>query len=88
MSQEHLVSECLFEGDIKVMGLPWCKNVAKRIRIETLTDNILCRHHNSALSEVDNAAKHTLDTLAEAMDLYERRKNHNHPTMDGQILRN
>ena len=75
MSQEHLVSECLFEGDINVMGLPWCKDAHRKMRIETLTDNILCRRHNTALSDVDNAAKHTLDTIGEAVDLYEKRKN-------------
>jgi len=70
MSREHLVSD----GEINVMGLPWCKDAAKKVRIETLTDNILCRHHNTALSEVDAAAKHTLDTIREAVDLYESRK--------------
>jgi hypothetical protein len=74
MSQEHLVSECLFEGDINVKGLPWCKDAHRTMRIETLTGRLLCRYHNHALSEVDEAAKHTLDTLAEVYDLYERRK--------------
>jgi hypothetical protein len=74
MSQEHLISECLFDGNINVMGLPWCKDAHKTIRIETLTDNILCRRHNGALSAVDNAAKHTLDTIGEAVELYETRK--------------
>lgn len=73
MSQEHLVSECLFEGKINVMGLPWCKDSPKQMRIETLTDNILCRCHNTALSKVDSAAKQTLDTIAEAADLFDRR---------------
>jgi hypothetical protein len=73
MSQEHLVSECLFEGEINVMGLPWCKDAPKKIPIRRLTDNILCRHHNGALSEVDAASKHSLDTIAEAADLFDRR---------------
>lgn len=73
MSQEHIVSECLFEGDINVMGLPWCKDEHKTMRIETLTDNILCRRHNTALSDVDRAAKHTMNTLKAALDLHERR---------------
>jgi hypothetical protein len=71
MSQEHLVSECLFEeGDINVMGLPWCKDAPKQMRIETLTDNILCRRHNTTLSKVDSASKQTLDTIADAANLF------------------
>jgi hypothetical protein len=74
MSQEHLVSECLYEGDIKVKGLPWCRDTVKTMRIETLTAPFLCRHHNQTLSEIDRAAKQTLDTLKEACDLWNRRK--------------
>jgi len=75
MSQEHLVSECLYDGEIKVKGLPWCKDTLKTIRIETLTAPLLCRYHNQTLSEVDKAAKQTLNTLREACDLWEKRKN-------------
>jgi hypothetical protein len=75
MSQEHLVSECLYEGEIRVKGLPWCKETEKTMRIETLTAPFLCRHHNQSLSEVDGAAKQTLGALREACDLWERRKN-------------
>jgi hypothetical protein len=75
MSQEHLVSKCLYKGDIKVKGLPWCKDAEKTMRIETLTSRFLCRYHNRSLSEVDNAAKHTLDTLGAAFELMEARKN-------------
>ncbi len=75
MSQEHIVSECLFDGEIRVKGLPWCKDKEKAMRIETLTAPILCRHHNQALSDVDTASKRTLDTLKEAIELWEARKN-------------
>jgi hypothetical protein len=74
MSQEHLVSECLFDSEVNVKGLPWCKNEHKKLPIRILTSKILCRYHNTALSEVDAAAKHTFDTLGAAYDLYERRK--------------
>jgi hypothetical protein len=77
MSKEHLVSKCLFPGDVTVKGLPWCKDKEKTIGIGNLTSGFLCRHHNSALSELDSASKQTLDTLIEAVDLYERRKNIN-----------
>jgi len=75
MSQEHLVSECLFNGNVKVRGLPWCREREKEIGIASLTSGFLCRHHNSALSGLDSASKQTLDTLIEACDLYARRKN-------------
>lgn len=75
MSQEHLVSECLFEGEVKVKGLPWCKDAEKTIGKGRLTAPLLCRHHNGILGEVvDKAAKHTLDTLRTAFDLWEVRK--------------
>lgn len=74
MSQEHLVSECLFDGEVKVKGLPWCKDEEKKIGIGALTAPILCRHHNRVLGEVDSGAKHTLVTLREASDLWLRRK--------------
>lgn len=75
MSQEHLISECLYDGEIRVKGLPWCRETEKKITIATLTSGILCRRHNSALSDVDAAAKQTLETLRAAFDLWERRKN-------------
>jgi hypothetical protein len=74
MSREHLVSRCLFEKEVRVKGLPWCRDIEKTIGIEGLTSKVLCRHHNSALSELDNAAKQTLDTLLEACKLFDARR--------------
>ena len=54
---EHYVSECVFpDQPIFVQGLDWCLDTPKNIRIESLTAKILCRDHNSALSELDSAA--------------------------------
>lgn len=75
MSREHLISKCLFDKEIRVKGLPWCKDMEKTIGIEGLTSKFLCRRHNSTLSELDDAVKQTLDTLREAIDLFERRRN-------------
>jgi hypothetical protein len=75
MSREHLVSKSLFEKEVRVKGLPWCKDTEKTIGIEGLTAKFLCRHHNSMLSELDDAAKLTLDTLLEACELFEARRN-------------
>lgn len=76
MSQEHLVSECLFNGAVRVKGLPWCKDEEKTIGKSSLTSRCLCRHHNSRLGdEVDGASLLTLDTLKEAFELWGARKN-------------
>lgn len=74
MSQEHLVSECLYERAVKVKGLPWCMDDWKFLSIENVTSRILCRHHNTALSVVDDGARHTLDIIGRAFDLWEVRK--------------
>jgi hypothetical protein len=75
MSREHLVSKCLFEKQVRVKGLPWCKDTEKTVGIEGLASKFLCRHHNSTLSELDGAAKQTLDTLLEACKLFDARRN-------------
>lgn len=75
MSREHLVSRCLFEKEVRVKGLPWCKDMEKTIGIGGLTSKFLCRHHNSVRSELDDAAKQTLDTLLEACKLFDARRN-------------
>src|SRR3954447_11007013 len=75
MSKEHLVSECLFPGDVTIKGLPWCKDKEKTIGKANLTSRFLCRHHNSALSQLDSASKQTLDTLIQAVELHGRRMN-------------
>ena len=55
ISREHLVSKCVFpDQSIFVRGLDWCLDEPKEVRIETLTAKILCKDHNSALSELDS----------------------------------
>jgi len=57
ISREHLVSECVFPNQsIFVQGLDWCLDEPKELRIESLTAKILCKCHNSALSNLDTAA--------------------------------
>ena len=70
LSGEHTVSKCLFSGEsVKVHGFHWCLDEPITVGISSLTRNILCRKHNSDLSEVDVCAKTTLDTLADSMKL-------------------
>lgn len=55
ISGEHFVSANVFGkgAAIDVQGFRWCKTHPKRIPIERLTANILCKHHNERLSPVD-----------------------------------
>lgn len=71
-SQEHIISKCLYPNQsIKVQGFRWCHDAPKDVRIETLTQQILCKKHNEQLgAEVDWAVKHSLDTLGDAFDLF------------------
>ncbi len=53
-SREHLVSAGLFESSvITVQGFPWCQNEPKTIGLRRAVAKILCKHHNSLLSPVD-----------------------------------
>jgi len=66
ISREHYVSQCVFPDQaIFVQGLDWCLNEPKEIRIETLTAKILCKDHNSALSELDSEAGRAFDSFRE-----------------------
>jgi hypothetical protein len=57
ISHEHYVSECVFPNQsIFVQGLDFCLDEPKQLRIESLTAKILCKDHNSALSDLDSAA--------------------------------
>jgi len=70
-SQEHIISECLYpDRSVKVQGFPWCRDEPKDLRIEKLTQQILCKKHNEQLgAEVDWASKHSRDTLGAAFNL-------------------
>lgn len=57
MSGEHYLSKSLFLGNtITVRGLPWCKSEPVTISLSTAKANILCKHHNEALSDADSEA--------------------------------
>jgi hypothetical protein len=74
ISREHLVSQALFpSGKITVQGLHWCKDEPKTVGLASLTGKILCRRHNSELSELDTAVQRTFEAFEEAMRLFEVR---------------
>src|SRR4051794_31716079 len=53
-SREHIVSRGLFIGDtVRVEGFHWCKTGPREVGLASLTAKILCKKHNSDLSEVD-----------------------------------
>ncbi len=74
-SREHLVSESLWTGpSIEVVGFAWCKKKPIQIGIANFTSKILCRVHNSRLSEVDKGGASAFRTLADAFQLLRARQ--------------
>jgi hypothetical protein len=70
MTGEHLVSKSLFDtNEIIVQGFPWCLDTPKKIGLASLVANILCKKHNSALSELDTAASNASKVFREAVHL-------------------
>jgi hypothetical protein len=56
ISKEHVVSKALCESDtVVVHGFAWCKDQPKEISLSNLVAKILCKKHNSDLSELDAA---------------------------------
>ena len=70
ISREHLVSESVFPNQsIYVQGMDWCLDAPKLIRIESLTAKVLCKDHNSLLSELDATAGRAFNvTIPEFVD--------------------
>ena len=56
-SGEHIVSSGIFDsGNVTVSGFSWCQDGPITIGIKSAVSNILCKHHNEALSEFDSEA--------------------------------
>lgn len=76
ISGEHTVSQSLFKSThVDVTGFRWCENGVKRIGLSSLTKNILCRKHNSGLSNLDSVAAHAFNVLREQTKLANDRTN-------------
>lgn len=67
ISGEHLISHGLFRQNkvVDVQGFSWCADSPKRVGIKSVTSNILCRAHNSALSLLDDTATAAFQVLRE-----------------------
>lgn len=75
ISREHVVSAALWESPaIDVVGLPWCKEKPKRVGVSSLTAKILCRTHNSELSEVDAAGAAAFEAFRKAARIQNQRE--------------
>jgi len=56
ISREHYISKGIFEQQyVYPRGLSWCKGKEKKVSIANLTAKVLCEHHNSKLSNIDQA---------------------------------
>ncbi len=70
LSREHLVSRSLFREHpdfhkslLYMYGFSWCEDEPKPVGISSATSKILCRRHNSALSQLDSEAARAFDIL-------------------------
>ena len=74
LSREHVISESLWLGpSVRVAGFPWLKGQIKEVGLGSLTSKVLCRTHNSGLSDLDQAAKDGFDAFRRSMALLNKR---------------
>jgi hypothetical protein len=86
ITREHLVSENLFlDDELTVEGFPWCKGERVKIGLASFTAKILCRKHNSDLSDVDAAGGKAFEALREARRLANVREKR--PTSRWSVVR-
>jgi hypothetical protein len=70
ISREHVISRALFlDHEVTVHGFPWCKTTPKKIGLPNLTAKILCRKHNSDLSDLDTVGAAAFDAIRDSMRL-------------------
>jgi hypothetical protein len=69
LTGEHVLARGIFAQigqQIKVTGAPWLNpGEVRRIGIDRLTSNILCKRHNSAFSVIDATASRFFEILAD-----------------------
>ncbi|MFZ3211983.1 MAG: hypothetical protein WA188_10740 [Terriglobales bacterium] len=88
ITREHIVSQCLFEDDqIMVQGLKWCLNEPKSIGSSSLVAKILCKNHNSGLSDLDAAALQAFNVFRESIRLNQVREKLKRPPTHWNIKR-
>jgi hypothetical protein len=74
MSREHIVTKAIYlDNEVTVSGMPWCANEPKKVGLASLTAKVLCVFHNSALSEIDQAALGFAEAMRESFRLLQVR---------------
>lgn len=70
------MSEGLWKGrTIKVKGFPWLNGEEREVGVGSFQSKILCKDHNSNLSELDTEAKKTFDTIEAIFIHLDKNKN-------------
>jgi len=88
LTREHVVSQCLFETDqIMVQGFNWCRDEPKCIGLSNLVAKILCKHHNSSLSNLDETALNAFNVFREAIRLNQVREKLKRPPTSWNVKR-
>jgi hypothetical protein len=88
ISREHTVSRSLFESEqIMVQGFTWCLNEPKSIGLSSLVAKILCKRHNSGLSDLDAAALQAFNVFREAIRLNQVRGKMRRPAAHWNVKR-
>jgi hypothetical protein len=64
---------CFQNGSITVSGLHWCKDEPKTVGLASLPGKILCRKHNSELSELEDNVKRAFQAIDASMQLHDVR---------------
>lgn len=59
----------MFVGDeVDVQGYSWCRNERRRVSVASLTRKVLCRNHNSILSDIDYAGGEARKAFSNAIN--------------------
>lgn len=75
ISGEHLISKSVIEvlaaeGNFSISGVPWlAPDETKFVGPNSLTANCLCKRHNSALSDLDDAAQQFFTAIKAALHM-------------------
>jgi hypothetical protein len=74
LTREHVVSEGMFlDQIIRVKGLSWCLEEFKEININNFVKKVLCKHHNSSLTDVDQAGSTAMKVFRDEIRLKDAR---------------
>ena len=67
-SKEHYLTKGLYRGNVRAVGLPWAEGQPVDLPISSLAANILCRHHNGELAQLDGEAIRLRNFIMKAVE--------------------